>query len=227
MTERDDTHRPVSPPTAQDLRKAHVRGARFGVWGSFSRWVVSTPWVVYTLVAVDLAAAIAGYIYWYGSDILASPLYLWPFVPDSPLSGTLVAIALLALHRGRHWEFLGLMAATGAIKYGLWTDWYWFTNVLSGGHYTFEAVHLSASHFAMVIQGLLLLPFLRPRLRHVLFVAAWYGLNDLTDYAFGSHPRIPNPQDLGLIAGFAVVSTIALCSAWLVWALVRRRSAAV
>lgn len=198
--------------------------APFGLWGALSRWGVSTRWVVYTLVVVNLVVSLAGYIYWYGDDIVASPPYLWPFVPDSPLSGTLVAIALLAFHRGRHWEFLGLMAATGAIKYGLWTDWYWFVNALSGGSYSFEAIHLSASHFAMVLEGLLLLPLLRPRLRHALFVTAWYGLNDLVDYAFGSHPRIPNPQDLGLITAFAVGSTIVICLAWFAWVALRARS---
>jgi uncharacterized membrane protein YpjA len=183
---------------------------------------VFTPWVVWTLALANLVQCIAGYVYWYGSDILSSPLYLWPFVPDSPLSGTLVAVALLAFHYGRRWEYLGLLAATGAIKYGLWTDWIWFTNWLSGGEYSLEAAVLSVQHFCMALEGLLLLPLLRPRLRHVLFVTAWYVVNDLTDYAFGEHPRIPNPEDLTVITWFAVGSTIVLCALWFVWAGRRR-----
>lgn len=188
--------------------------AGWGLWGAFSRWFVSTPWVVWIIVAINLASAVAGYIYWYGADILAAPVYLWPFVPDSPLSATLVAFALLAFHRGHRWELLGLMAVTGSVKYGLWTDWVWFTNALSGGRYSMEAVVLSANHFGMVLEGLVLLPLLRPRLRHVLFVAAWYGFNDLIDYGFGSHPRVPNPEDLGVIAVFAIGSTVVLCALW-------------
>ena len=186
----------------------------WGPWGAFSRWFVSTPWVVWIIVAVNLTSAVAGYVYWYGSDILAAPVYLWPFVPDSPFSATLVALALLSLHRGRRWELLGLMAVTGGVKYGLWTDWVWFTNALSGGTYSMEAVVLSANHFGMVLEGLVLLHLLRHRLRHVLFVAAWYGMNDLIDYGFGSHPRIPNPEDLGVISVFAVGSTVVLCALW-------------
>jgi len=184
------------------------------VWRSLSHLVVRTPWMVWTLVAINLLSAVAGYIYWYGSDILAAPIYLWPFVPDSPFSATLWALALLAFHYRRRWEFLGLMAVTGCIKYGLWTDWVWFTNALSGGHYSVQAIVLSANHFAMVAEGLLLVPLLRPRLRHVLFVAAWYGFNDLMDYGFGSHPRVPNPEDIGLITAFAIGSTVALVLWW-------------
>ncbi|MHB1343581.1 MAG: DUF1405 domain-containing protein [Thermoleophilia bacterium] len=175
---------------------------------------MSTPWAVWTIVLINLTSAVAGYVYWYGSDILAAPVYLWPFVPDSPFSATLLALGLLAFHRGRRWELLGLMAVTGCIKYGLWTDWVWLTNALSGGGYTVEAVVLSANHFGMVLEGLVLLPLLHPRRRHVLFVAIWYGLNDLTDYGLGSHPRVPNPEDLDIITIFAVASTVVLCALW-------------
>lgn len=208
------------PPRVDNETPAGTRpsaaGASWGLWGAFSRWFVYTPWVVWTIVLVNLVNSAVGYVYWYGSEILAAPVYLWPFVPDSPLSGTLLAFALLAFHRGRRWELLGLLAVTGGIKYGLWTDWVWLTNALSGGRYTVEAVVLSANHFAMVVEGLLLLPLLRPRLWHILFVAAWYGFNDLTDYGFGRHPGVPNPEDIRVITIFAVASTAVLCALWFV-----------
>jgi uncharacterized membrane protein YpjA len=209
-------------PTPDPHRTRRPGG--WGAWGRLARWAIDTRWVVWTLAIANLSQCIAGYIYWYGTDILSSPVYLWPFVPDSPLSGTLVAVALLAFHYGRRWEYLGLLAATGAIKYGLWTDWIWFTNALSGGATTLEAVVLSGQHFAMALEGLLLLPLLRPRLRHAAFVTAWYLFNDLTDYGFGEHPRIPNPEDLSVITWFAVGSTVLLCGLWFIWAS-RRRAA--
>ncbi len=228
VIQSSDTPRSIAPtgtsPGKVDPPDRPGHDGRFGLWGAISRWIVSTPWVVYTLLVVNLGGAVAGYIYWYGSDILASPFYLWPFVPDSPLSATLLPLAFLAFFRGRRWELLGLMAATGCIKYGLWTDWYWFTNMLSGGRYTLEAIVLSLNHLGMALEGILLLPLLRPRLRHVLFVAAWYGLNDFIDYGMGRHPRIPNPEDLGLITWFAVASTIVICAVWLIWVVRRRRS---
>ncbi len=193
------------------------RAGAASLWRRLSYRVVGTPWIVWTLVAINLLSAVSGYIYWYGSDILAAPLYLWPFVPDSPLSATLWAFALLAFHYGKRWEFLGLLAVTGCVKYGLWTDWVWFTNALSGGRYSIEAVVLSANHFGMVLEGLLLVPLLRPRLHHALLVAVWYGINDLADYGFGNHPRVPNPQDIELITAFAVGSTVVL----VLWCFVR------
>jgi uncharacterized membrane protein YpjA len=48
----------------------------------------------------------------------------------------------------------------------------------------------------------------------VAFVAAWYGFNDLIDYGFGSHPRVPNPENLRAIAAFAIGSTVVLCVLW-------------
>jgi uncharacterized membrane protein YpjA len=197
----------------------------WGPWGRLSGWVVRTRWTTYTLVTINLVMSLAGYIYWYGSDILAAPIWQWPFVPDSPLSGTLVALALLAYHRGRHWHILGLFAVMGAIKYGLWTDFFWFTNSLTTHSYTLEAWALSLNHFCMVLEGLLLLPFLRFRVRDVLTVAAWYGLNDLLDYGVGPHPRIPNPWDFTAITVFAVGTTVVLSVIWLFFALVQRRQA--
>ncbi len=190
----------------------------WGPWGRLSGWVVRTRWTTYTLVTINLVMSLAGYVYWYGSDILAAPIWQWPFVPDSPLSGTLVALAFLAYHRGRHWHLLGLFAVTGAIKYGLWTDFFWFINSLTTHSYTLEAWALSLNHFAMALEGLLLLPFLRFRVRDVLIVAAWYGINDLLDYGIGPHPRIPNPWDFTTITIFAVGTTVVLSVVWLLLA---------
>jgi len=211
-----DKHAPQPGPTASEGRDRPPGATLFPqFWLRFSRWVVSTRWVVWTLVGINLSSAVLGYIYWYGDAILASPPYFWPFVPDSPLSATLFAFALLAYYRGRPMPLLGLLAVTGCIKYGLWTDWVWFTNSLSGGTYDLEAVVLSLNHFGMVLEGLTLLPLLSFGLREVALVAAWYGANDLVDYAVGRRPRLPNPEDLQLIAGFSVATTGVLSLMWL------------
>jgi uncharacterized membrane protein YpjA len=190
----------------------------WGLWGRLSWWIVRTPWVAWTLVAINLGAAIPGYLYWYGDDILQAPVYLWPFVPDSPLSVTLMGAALIVLHRRGRADLLGLLACTGAIKYGAWTVFVWFLGWLQGTPYTFEAAHLSLSHFGMVLEGLVLVPLLAPRLIQVAAVLAWYWANDVVDYVLGFHPRVPHPEDLGLIAAFAVTTTAILSLAWvLLW----------
>jgi uncharacterized membrane protein YpjA len=178
--------------------------------------MLGTPWVAWTLAAINFTAAVLGYIYWYGDKILGSPWYLWPFVPDSPLSATLMGAAILALHKGRRWDLLGLFAATGSIKYGAWTLWVWFTNYLSGGGYSLQALVMSLSHFGMIALGVALLPAIRIRLSHVALVALWFGLNDILDYRFGTRPPIPNPHDIGSIELFAVLTTVVLVACWLI-----------
>lgn len=200
-------------------------GSLVSVWVRFSHWLVATPWVVWTLVAINLGSAVVGYLYWYGDALLRTPLYFWPFVPDSPLSATLWAAALLALHYQKRLPFLVLLAVTGSIKYGLWTDWVWFTNSLSGGGYDVEAIVLSVNHFGMVLEGLALLPLVSFGMRHVAGVAAWYGFNDLVDYVLGYGPRVPNPEDLDLIAVFAAATTLVLVLTWSILARHRGRRA--
>ena len=184
----------------------------------FSRWLVRTPWAVWTLVAINMTSSVAGYLYWYGGDILAAPVYFWPFVPDSPLSATLWALALLTFHRGKGSQFLGLLAVTGCIKYGLWADWYWLVTERLGHPYTLEGIVLSVNHFGMVLEGVVLLPLLRPRYRTVLPVIAWYAANDLVDYALGYYPRIPDMAGFAPVRAFALSSTVVLGSLWLFWA---------
>ena len=218
-----DSHTPQRSQAASERKGRPPEATLFPqFWVRFSRWVVSTRWVVWTLVGINLSSAVLGYIYWYGDAILASPPYFWAFVPDSPLSATLFAVALFAYHRGRPVPLLGLLAVTGCIKYGLWTDWVWFTNSLSGGAYDLEAVVLSLNHFGMVLEGLTLLPLLSFGLREVALVAAWYGANDLVDYALGRRPRLPNPEDLQLIAWFSVATTGVLSLLWLMLRTARR-----
>lgn len=193
-----------------------IPGDGWGLWGRISRWIVATPWTLWTIVAINLGAAIPGYIFWYGDDIADAPSYLLPFIPDSPLSVTLMGFALIVLHRGGRAPLLGLLACTGAIKYGLWTDFVWFQDWLQGGSYSFQAVHLSLSHFGMVLEGLVVLPLLAPRLMEIVVVQLWYGANDVVDYVLGYHPRGPDPGDIDMIARFSVATTIVLGAAWLV-----------
>jgi uncharacterized membrane protein YpjA len=185
--------------------------------------MLGTPWVAWTLAAINFGAAVLGYLYWYGDKILDSPWYLWPLVPDSPLSATLMGAAILAFHKGRRWNLLGLFAATGSIKYGAWTIWVWLTNYLSGGGYSLQAVVMSLSHLGMIALGVALLPQLRVRFHHVALVALWFGLNDILDYHFGTRPPVPNPQDIGSIESFAVLTTVVLVVCWLIMALRQRR----
>ncbi len=190
---------------------------RWGPWTAFTRWVIGSP-ILWVLLAANFGGAVAGYLFWYGGALSEAPFYLWPFVPDSPLSVTLMGFALLAFHFNRRLELLGLVAAGMCIKYGLWTDFVWFTNYLSGGHYHFVPVLMSLTHFGMVIQGFILSPYLRYRPVQVALAALFLIVNDVVDYALGYHPGVPNPEDIRTIAAFAVATTAAIVIFWVVMA---------
>ena len=199
---------------ARGFRLAPV-ALRWGPWLSFTRWVIGSP-ILWVLLAADFGGAIAGYLFWYGGALAEAPFYLWPFVPDSPLSVTVMGAALLAFHFNRRLEFLGLLAAGMCMKFGLWTDFVWFTNYLSGGHYHFVAVTMSLTHFGMVIQAFIIAPYLRYRPIPVLLASLFLIANDVVDYLFGFHPGVPNPEDIHTIAGFAVATTAAIVVFWAV-----------
>jgi len=190
------------------------------LWIRFARWAVLTPAIAWLLVVVNLGSAVPGYLFWYGDSLSAAPWYLWLFVPDSPLSVTFMGIALVAFHYGRRWEFLGLLATGACMKYGLWTDFVWFTDYLAGGKYDFVAILMSLTHFGMVVEGLILSMFLRFRPLPVLLASLFLIVNDVVDYVFGYHPPIPNPEDLGSITWFSVGTTAVIVCSWtaLCWA---------
>jgi uncharacterized membrane protein YpjA len=200
--------------------------ARWQLWARFARWLVASSWLVWFLVVVLLGSAVSGYLYWYGPFAATAPWYLWIFVPDSPLSVALMAGALVALHFRRRWELLCLLASWACIKYGLWTDFIWFMNSRSGGHYDFIAGLMSISHFGMVVLGLAVAVFVRYRPVPVLVASLFFVTNDVVDYVFGYYPPLPDPQDLVAISWFAVGTTSLLVCWGMVsgWAAVRRKS---
>lgn len=189
----------------------------WGPWVRFSRWVVMTP-LVWLVVAVNLGSAVAGYIHWYGSSISAAPWYYWLFVPDSPLAVTFVSAAFLVYHCGRRSDLLGLLASGACIKYGLWTVFIWFTDYLWGGVYDFEAVTMSLTHLIMVVEGLILLPFVRFRPIPLVVASLFLIVNDLVDYVSSYHPRVPHPEQMGVVARFSAATTAAVLAVWIVLA---------
>jgi uncharacterized membrane protein YpjA len=195
---------------------------RWGPWIRISRWVVSSR-ILWVIVGIDLASAVAGYVIWYGGTILSSPWYFWPFVPDSPLAVTFVAAVLIAFRYGRRWELLGLLAVGTCVKYGLWTVLVWFTKYLSGGGYSAMAIVMSVSHFCMIIEGLIVAALLRFRPIPVAIAGLFLILNDLVDYASSYHPRLPELVDGRVVARFSVATTAVVIACWIAMSLVAAR----
>ncbi|KKM10528.1 hypothetical protein SY88_12615 [Clostridiales bacterium PH28_bin88] len=162
-------------------------------------------WFLAGLVIVNALGSVWGYI-WYRNQFAATPWQVWPFVPDSPLSSTLMTMALFTLLVGRRNVLFQLLAFTAVIKYGLWavvliTD-FW----LAGGQQAVTEWMLWLSHLGMAAEGYLFLRHLPVRAWHVALVGGWMAFNDYVDYAWGLHPYLFTGDQLLL----ALVSAVAL-----------------
>lgn len=169
------------------------------------------------LFLINAGGAASGYL-WYARQLAATPWYYWPFVPDSPLSATLFALALFSFlsgRRGAGWQFLALVASAWIIKYGLWAmgiiTGYW----LAPATPTLIEWALWLSHLGMVAEGCLYLPFLAVSRRQAFGLTLWLVLNDYIDYGLGQHPYLflPQQETLALALAIALTSGLSLV-AW-------------
>lgn len=183
--------------------------SRFSV-GQFIRVAV---WAV---ALADLAGGLAGYTYWYGSTILASPWYYWIFVPDCPIAATLMGVALIAYLLGRRWQVLGLLAAGTCIKYGLWTVVSWAVEFARGGPADLEGISMLVTHLLLLVQGVVLLWFLLYSVVPVVVASAYLVANDLVDYVGGQYPRLPGSVGVGMMMRIAVATTAVIIVFWTV-----------
>lgn len=89
---------------AMAVGEAQVRRGQHWVrW--IKRWVAN-PQLLTLLLALDVAAYFAGLIFWYGYVMgdAATPMWVWPFVPDCPLFGWLGGLGLLMVVARDHWS---------------------------------------------------------------------------------------------------------------------------
>ncbi|MFB6161771.1 MAG: DUF1405 domain-containing protein [Haloferacaceae archaeon] len=136
------------------------------------------------VVATNLVGTAFGFWY-YRFQFAGAPPAVWPLVPDSPLATLFAALAfgLWWLDRGN--DYVAALAFLGCWKLGLWTPFVLavfadaFLAVNSAPMYAF----LFCSHLAMVVQAFVLHRVADFRPSAVAVAAAWYGLNDVVDYA--------------------------------------------
>lgn len=168
--------------------------------------------LILPVAVVNAVGTAFGFVY-YMDMFVSFPPYLWPFIPDSPLSTLLFSLALFLIYAGRGRQWLTLAAGVGVMKYGLWTDFvilFYSDHFLSSSLGPFYCL-MFVLHLGMFVEPLVLLPHLRPRARHLALVLAWYLLNDYMDYWIGTNPLAPyHFQGMGVVAIFSILSTIGL-----------------
>lgn len=179
--------------------------------------------VMTAVAGINLASFALG-IAWYWEQLARTRVLLWPVVPDCPLAALFVAAALLWRLRGRPSAALDALAWASAIKYGIWT-------IAVLGHARISGVPGGAlgtlllwSHVGLLGQGIIYALLYPPRRWAILAVpAAWFLVNDVFDYALGTHPNLPLSGQFGFALATAVLTTLVAMGA-MIW-IYRRTSA--
>lgn len=166
---------------------------------------------IYGLLVINFFGTAYGF-YWYSGQFVETPLYFWPFVPNSPLSSLWFFFVLLLILKKRRAPFLEGLAYVGLIKHGLWTVVIVSAYGLSGLLYA-ENYLLWFGHAGMALQAVLFwyyfgLPLLYTQ---AAAISGWYLFNDYLDYVVGIYPRVDTTIiSLAVVRGFAFGFTITL-----------------
>ena len=146
------------------------------------------------LLILTFLAQVIG-LWFYQSQLSATPAWLWNFVPDCPLYALLaVPIIVFGFPKSPITRFL---IASGLAIYGSWTI---FVLLLYSDYY-FAASQAAISivlilgHAGMILEAFLVMPKLgREKITALLAAFLWFLLNLKLDYFIGdasTHPWIP------------------------------------
>ncbi len=170
-------------------------------------------WFLLALVAVNAAGTVWGVV-WYWEQLLATPWYFLPFVPDSPGHAALFGIYVwwLAKERverlGPGQTFLAWAGVLGVIKYGLWTTVIISQYLIAQGTQPgLEDWMLYFSHGGMALQGLVYMGRLPRTAMPAVLTVLWLSLNDFFDYILFTHPRLPLPDQVAAAAWTNIILT--------------------
>jgi hypothetical protein len=142
------------------------------------------------------------------------------------------------LHYKRGNNVFNTLTAVACIKYGVWTMSFWALYWARTGDIEltslFSGPVMFATHFGLMLLGLLLLLYVRPSVKDALITLAWFALSDVVDYApiaprmggYGYYPPLPLGTELvpPMLAN-AIIMTWVLGGGLLVWAMARRAGA--
>lgn len=165
------------------------------------------------LVAVNVLGSIYGFN-WYVAQLARTPWYLWPVTPDSPLSSLGFGIYLALRLGGRAAPWFGALVQLATFKYGLWTVVVLGQYLLATGDANPELLLLLSTHAGMALEAYLMMradPAPGPALA---LAMGWLALNDAFDYLVGTHPTVPDPSLIDVVAVEAAALTwLALAAA--------------
>jgi uncharacterized membrane protein YpjA len=173
--------------------------------------ILRRPLLFWSAISANLIGAVGGAVWWYGSMLLNSPLWAWPFIPDCPLAAFIANIALLGLWANKRWPFFNALVAFACLKYGAWTVGFWLRQWSGAGEMYPIEVLLFVSHIGLFIEGLLFLPYISPlSLPKRQAVIGWFMLSISVDYGLGFYPPLASHVPVSFIFWLATVLTALL-----------------
>lgn len=191
-----------------------TRSPRDAAWGFLERFATDRR-LLALLVLVNLGGVAYGF-YYYGRQFELTPTWLWPWVPDSPLSVGFFALAMALRLRGTPSQLVDWLAFVANVKVGLWTG---FVLLYYSGHFGFPTDLLTNLnfwlfwlHLAMALQVLTIARGLRLGWWSA-GAAAWFALDIAMDYGLapfsfggcvGTKPITVPCQDVGLLLGVTI-----------------------
>ncbi len=181
---------------------------------SFSEKFFGNRKILLFLISANLAGFCAG-IYFYWNQLTASSPLLWIAIMDSPLSVLLfAAVCLMFYFKKKIPETLKLLASAYVIKYGIWTMltlWLYWSNYVIFEDRVIGILDF-ALHIGMVIEGVALVPVIKPKIKNLAAVLSLLLANDYLDYFWGTVTRIPLEYiDLLMLESFAATVVIVIC----------------
>jgi len=153
------------------------------------------------LMLINFIAGIYSISYYLWKLEETNPL-LWIFVIDCPLYAIVFGVLILTKIKEKNYPLLGAISIFGSIKFSLWTLFVVFltTNPLL-------YLHLIVGHILLISEIIIFYKQFILKLKYLLLVVAWFLLNDVIDYFFGTHPFF-YPQYFSTILIFSFSLTI-------------------
>ncbi len=166
--------------------------------GEFSERVFSNRKLLFLLVIVNILGFLTGMSAYY-PQLRETPAYLWLIVVDCPAAVFLFAsICFLVYFRIRAPDVLAFFTSVYLMKYSVWTllaiTLYW--PYYAGNEML--AISNFILHSGMFLEGVVLMPRIRPHKRSAGVVLSLLLINDCFDYFLGTHPVIP-PEYAGFL----------------------------
>ena len=157
------------------------------------------------LVLINIAAILVG-IYYYYDQLAATQFLLLIFVPDCPLYTLLALFIILKLIKNDTFSFI---ASIGMVKYSLWTIFVFllYSNIYFAPAMLLITIPFIAGHLGMFLEGLAVIPKKKVAFTAVFLAIAWFLLNDISDYFWGTKPPVPD-GNLALLAAATFAASI-------------------